>query len=124
MRFMLKSLVPAVVLLMALPLCASTHHHHKSTRHAMVKHVSTPAIAPERASEIQQALIKQGYLTGVPSGTWDAASVAAMQKMQSDNGWQTKYTPDARALIKLGLEGGDETADAGSVSTLPNGAAQ
>ena len=30
-------------------------------------------------------------------------SVAAMQKMQGDNGWQTKITPDSRALIKLGL---------------------
>ncbi len=26
-----------------------------------------------------------------------------MQKFQADNGWQTKITPDARALIKLGL---------------------
>jgi hypothetical protein len=26
-----------------------------------------------------------------------------MQKFQGDNGWQTKITPDSRALIKLGL---------------------
>jgi hypothetical protein len=26
-----------------------------------------------------------------------------MQKLQEDNGWQTKITPDSRALIKLGL---------------------
>jgi hypothetical protein len=26
-----------------------------------------------------------------------------MQKYQADHGWQTKLTPDARALIKLGL---------------------
>jgi hypothetical protein len=26
-----------------------------------------------------------------------------MQKVQSDNGWQTRITPDSRALIKLGL---------------------
>ena len=57
----------------------------------------------ERASQIQTALIKQGYLTGEPTGTWDSASVAAMQKLQGDNGWQTKITPDSRALIKLGL---------------------
>jgi len=57
----------------------------------------------ERATQIQTALIKQGYLTGEPTGTWDSASVAAMQKMQGDNGWQTKITPDSRALIKLGL---------------------
>ena len=26
-----------------------------------------------------------------------------MSKFQSDQGWQTKLTPDSRALIKLGL---------------------
>ena len=26
-----------------------------------------------------------------------------MQKLQSDNGWQTKFVPDSRAIIKLGL---------------------
>ena len=57
----------------------------------------------ERATAIQSALIKRGYLSGEPTGHWDADSVAAMQKMQSDNGWQTKVTPDSRALIKLGL---------------------
>jgi peptidoglycan hydrolase-like protein with peptidoglycan-binding domain len=58
---------------------------------------------PERATAIQQALIKSGYLTGEPSGKWDPESIAAMQKLQSDNGWQTKIMPDSRALIKLGL---------------------
>ena len=57
----------------------------------------------DRATEIQSALIKQGYLSGTPSGRWDSDSVAAMQKLQGDNGWQTKITPDSRALIKLGL---------------------
>ena len=57
----------------------------------------------ERATEIQQALIKNGYLSGEPSGVWDSQSTAAMQKFQGDNGWQTKIAPDSRALIKLGL---------------------
>jgi hypothetical protein len=33
-----------------------------------------------------------------------------MQKMQGDNGWQTKITPDSRALIKLGLGPTDAAA--------------
>jgi hypothetical protein len=57
----------------------------------------------ERATAIQSALIKQGYLSGEPSGKWDADSMSAMQKLQSDNGWQTKIVPDSRAIIKLGL---------------------
>lgn len=61
------------------------------------------AIDPARATEIQQALIKAHYLTGEPSGAWDANTVAAMQKYQSDHGWQTRLMPDSRALEKLGL---------------------
>ena len=61
------------------------------------------AMNSDRATEIQQALIKSGYMSGEPSGVWDSESAAAMQKLQGDNGWQTKITPDSRALIKLGL---------------------
>ncbi len=43
------------------------------------------------------------YLTGPANGDWDEATIAAMQKYQADNGWQTRIVPDARALEKLGL---------------------
>ena len=61
------------------------------------------AIAPERVTEIQQALIREHYLSGDATGKWDATTIAAMQKFQADQGWQTKLTPDSRALKKLGL---------------------
>jgi peptidoglycan hydrolase-like protein with peptidoglycan-binding domain len=61
------------------------------------------AIAPERVTQIQQALIREHYLTGAADGKWDATTVAAMQKYQADHGWQTKLMPDSRALLKLGL---------------------
>ena len=60
------------------------------------------AIDNERATQIQGALVKAGYLNEV-TGHWDSSSQAAMQKLQADNGWQTKLIPDSRALIKLGL---------------------
>jgi peptidoglycan hydrolase-like protein with peptidoglycan-binding domain len=60
-------------------------------------------IQPERASAIQQALIREKYLAGDPNGHWDARTQAAMARYQSDHGWQSKVTPDSRALIKLGL---------------------
>lgn len=66
------------------------------------------AISSERVSEIQKALIREHYLTGEPSGSWDNETIAAMQKYQSDQGWQTKLMPDSRALKKLGL-GADYT---------------
>ncbi|HEX3661083.1 MAG TPA: peptidoglycan-binding domain-containing protein [Acidobacteriaceae bacterium] len=75
-------------------------HHHLRHTHAVK---GQREIEPERALEIQQALIREHYLTAPASGQWDAITEAAMQKYQSDHGWQTKLTPDSRALIKLGL---------------------
>jgi hypothetical protein len=72
----------------------------KSSRAASHQAAGIPA---ERATEIQSALIKQGYLSGEPTGAWDSQTVSAMEKLQADNGWQSKITPDSRALIKLGL---------------------
>lgn len=57
----------------------------------------------ERARAIQQALIREHYMEGVASGKWDSETQAAMQRYQADQGWQSKTTPDSRALIKLGL---------------------
>ena len=42
-------------------------------------------------------------MSGEPSGQWDQATKAAMEKYQADQGWQTKLMPDSRALKKLGL---------------------
>jgi len=78
---------------------------HKASLAAPVAHRSRgqQAIAPERVTEIQQALIREHYLTTEADGRWDATTQAAMQKYQADQGWQTKLTPDSRALKKLGL---------------------
>ena len=118
MRFPLHTLLCTSLLASSVNGMAATKPHTVSAHaHATVKHSArlhkatrttsrreAPAGMPsERATDIQTALIKQGYLSGTPSGVWDANSIAAMQKMQSDNGWQSKITPDARALIKLGL---------------------
>jgi hypothetical protein len=77
----------------------SAHHHR---RHAHVVK-GQRQIEPDRAREIQQALIREHYLTPPASGQWDSNTEAAMQKFQADHGWQTRLTPDSRALIKLGL---------------------
>ncbi len=61
------------------------------------------AIDSDRTREIQEALIREHYLQGEPTGSWDAGTKAALVKYQHDNGWQTKVVPDSRALIKLGL---------------------
>jgi hypothetical protein len=120
--------LPAVLVLLSIQLlCLSatasgarihrspTAGHSKKThlkRHRTVSHRihGQQSIEPGRATQIQQALIREHYLTGDPSGKWDAATQAAMVKFQADNGWQTKLAPDSRALIKLGL--GPDHSDA------------
>ena len=97
----------------------SGRHHHKA-RHHVVK--GQRGIDPERARQIQTALIHQKYMTGSPSGQWDAQTEAAMQKYQADHGWQTKLTPDSRALISLGL-GPNNAAPAGATAAASSPAA-
>lgn len=90
--------------------------HHPAYSHSRTSHkISTrsrrrqhhvhgqQAIDPERVTQIQQALIRQHYLTGDANGEWNVATQAAMQKYQSDHGWQTRLMPDSRALKALGL---------------------
>lgn len=93
----------------------STHHsstgHHSSKR--AVKTATTRShgqhsIDQDRTVAIQSALIREHYLAGEPTGVWDQESKDAMLRYQAANGWQTKITPDSRALIKLGL-GPDHT---------------
>ena len=79
---------------------------HKASRHAGKKSRKPrgqQAIDQGRAREIQEALVREHYLTGEPSGTWDADTQAAMRRYQAAQGWQTKTVPDSRALIRLGL---------------------
>jgi hypothetical protein len=60
-------------------------------------------IDSERAQAIQEALIREHYMSGTPTGTWNQSSEDAMRRYQADHGWQSKTVPDSRALISLGL---------------------
>ena len=74
---------------------------HKKKTTARVR--GQQKIDSDRAQAIQEALIREHYLTGDASGTWNQASEDAMRRYQADHGWQSKEVPDSRALIKLGL---------------------
>src|SRR6185312_8366792 len=88
---------------------SSTHRTSaKNSKHSSKKKVSARShgqrgIGEERTREIQSALIREHYLSGDATGTWDSESKDAMMRYQQANGWQTKMMPDSRALIKLGL---------------------
>jgi hypothetical protein len=99
--------------LAASPAMASRVHRAPTSGHTRARHHATAAashkmhgqqtIDSNRVTAIQQALIREHYLTGEPTARWDGDTQAAMLKFQADQGWQTKITPDSRALIKLGL---------------------
>jgi hypothetical protein len=125
MRFAQFALLSSLAFTLTVPALAAHHTHrtptssHKiSAKHAAAKpkFQSQRSMDDDRATQIQSALIRAGYLFGSPSGHWDTESEAAMQKLQGDNGWQTKLVPDSRALIKLGL-GPDSTAAATASAT-------
>jgi hypothetical protein len=82
---------------------SSAHQSKSARRKKSSRKRGQQAIDSSRTREIQTALIREHYLEGQPSGTWDSASQSAMKRYQADHGWQSKTTPDSRALIQLGL---------------------
>lgn len=125
----IRAILGCSLLLATLPCFASHSRRGPTAQHvsgrkaqkAVARYVSKPsgqrAIDDERAVQLQTALANAGYLSGVPSGHWDVDTETAMQKYQSDNGWQTKLIPDSRAIIKLGLgPNGSEQASTGTRS--------
>jgi len=81
----------------------STASRSKKSRKSAANRRGQQKIDRQRTLEIQQALIREHYMDGKPTGVWNDATQQAMQRYQADNNWQSKTTPDARALIKLGL---------------------
>ncbi|HEY0163137.1 MAG TPA: peptidoglycan-binding protein [Edaphobacter sp.] len=124
-----RLLSSALLLATALtPSFARTRRHTSTAKiTAPVKHkpvIGQRGIDDTRATQIQEALVRSGYMTET-TGHWDSTTETAMQKFQSDNGWQTKLMPDSRAIIKLGL-GPTQTSSLvsnGLPSQLSNGEA-
>jgi hypothetical protein len=82
----------------------STHTTAKrSSRKKSARARGQQKIDSGRVQEIQNALVREHYLSGAPTGTWNQASEDAMRRYQADHGWQSKTVPDSRALISLGL---------------------
>ncbi len=86
----------------------SKHPRRKTSQGKSGKRKKTTArgqqkIDSERAQAIQEALIREHYLSEQAAGTWNQASEDAMRRYQADHGWQSKTVPDSRALISLGL---------------------
>lgn len=64
---------------------------------------SSGGIPSERATEIQKALIKAGFMDGPASGQYDDATTQAMKQYQSANGLPQTGLPSAPLLKRLGV---------------------
>lgn len=60
-------------------------------------------IPTERVTEIQNALIKAGYMQGPASGQYDDDTIQAMKQFQSANRLSGSGMPSASTLKKLGV---------------------
>jgi peptidoglycan hydrolase-like protein with peptidoglycan-binding domain len=82
--------------------------HAKSTKKTTRRERGQKVPGPERISEIQTALAKDGSFSGKPSGKWDASTVDAMKEFQEAHGLNPSGKLDAKTLQRLGL--GSQTA--------------
>ena len=87
---------------------ASKARAKKVSKHSKRREKGQKAPAPERISEIQQALAKDGSFSGAPNGKWDDSTVEATRKFQASHGLNPSGRLDAQTLQKLGL--GSQTA--------------
>jgi peptidoglycan hydrolase-like protein with peptidoglycan-binding domain len=89
---------------------SSSSHKGKSAKSGKSsrRQVGQKAPTPQRISEIQQALAKNGAYTGAPNGKWDASTIEAMKKYQGTHGLNPSGKLDAKTLQQLGL--GSQTA--------------
>jgi peptidoglycan hydrolase-like protein with peptidoglycan-binding domain len=86
---------------------SSSSHKGKSAKSSR-RQVGQKVPTPQRISEIQQALAKNGAYAGAPNGKWDASTVEAMKKFQGAHGLTPSGKLDAKTLQQLGL--GSQTA--------------
>ncbi|MGC1383175.1 MAG: peptidoglycan-binding domain-containing protein [Candidatus Acidiferrales bacterium] len=112
--FLLSLAATALLLFGALgPLAKSTsgqssssstaHKKKKSSHHRSHREPFQKAPTPDRITEIQSALAREGFYQGDTNGKWDSNTVSALQKFQSANNLEASGKLDAGSLQKLGL---------------------
>jgi peptidoglycan hydrolase-like protein with peptidoglycan-binding domain len=81
----------------------STKASAKNAKKIPAKQRAQTAPTPERITEIQQVLAREGFYSGTPTGKWDADTSLAMAKFQAANGLTPTGKLGALSLQKLGL---------------------
>src|SRR5712691_12706074 len=78
-------------------------HGKRNSRRSSRRERGQKAPTPDRISEIQQALAKDGSYSGTPNGKWDDSTMEATRKFQEAHGLNATGKLDAKTLQKLGL---------------------
>ena len=87
----------------------ASQHRGATARNRRMRRLSGPQrlarlhLQPQRVQEIQQALIREGYLQGDATGQWDVRTRDAMLRYQTAHGFPATGLPEAKSLMKLGL---------------------
>jgi len=84
----------------------SSAHRSKSSKKTSRRERGQKTPTPERISEIQQALAKDGSFAGKPNGKWDDSTIEATRKFQEAHGLNPSGKLDAKTLQQLGLGSG------------------
>ena len=85
------------------PSARTSSHGKKSSKKSSRRERGQQAPTPDRISEIQQALAKNGSYNGTPNGKWDDSTQEALRKFQEAHGLNPTGKLDARSLQQLGL---------------------
>lgn len=103
-------------------------HGKKPSKRSRRKERGQKEPTPDRISEIQQALAKDGSYKGAPNGKWDESTQDALMKFQEAHGLNATGKLDARSLQQLGLgssiTGVAPPAPSNTASKLTSSAAQ
>ena len=78
-------------------------HGKRNSRRSSRRERGQKVPTPDRISEIQQALAKDGSFSGKPNGKWDASTIEATRKFQEAHGLNPTGKLDAKTLQQLGL---------------------
>lgn len=81
----------------------SSAHHRRRRRSSYRARLARLQPKPERIRQIQEALIRAGFLKQEANGKWDTATREAMRSCQQAFGFQVTGLPEAKTLMKLGL---------------------
>src|SRR6267154_794767 len=82
---------------------SSATHGKRTFRKSSRRERGQKTPTPDRISEIQQALAKDGSFAGKPNGKWDDSTIEATRKFQEAHGLNPSGKLDAKTLQQLGL---------------------